>query len=191
MMIMRNCLPLLLILLPLTSAAAANGKTVIPNGNFELPLPQDKSRPATWEYDVANKKLADGDFALDRSIVKRGKNSVRVAFVEAQGYAGVIQFLDATRLAGRTIVFSGWIRRSAKSSVAGIWIAINDAQKKRLTYQNSYEVPHDDLNRFDFHRVEIKVPETATSLMIGAAIYEKDGTMWADDLRIDLIEKRP
>jgi hypothetical protein len=190
-MIMRNCLALLLILPSLTSAAAAQGKAVIPNGNFERPLPLDKSRPATWEYDVASKDLADGDFALDRAIVKRGKNSVRVAFVEAQGYAGVIQSLDATRLAGRTIVFSGWIRRSAKSSVAGIWIAINDAQKKRLTYQNSYEVPHDDLNRFDLHRVEIKVPKTAKLLMIGAAIYEKDGTMWADDLRIDLIEKRP
>jgi hypothetical protein len=99
-------------------------------------------------------------------------------------YAGVLQRVSALNLRAKDIKFSGFVRRSSVQSIVGIWMLVTDNKGTKLAYINSYEQPVTAGNRWSRHVVAMRIPPEAVTIKLGAAIYEKDGVMWADDLRL-------
>jgi|GEM_PF-3966782 len=66
----------------------------------------------------------------------------------------------------------------------------SDKNKKKLLYINSYEQPVKESGAWMQHRIDILIPNQATTLKFGAAIYEAEGTMWVDDVSIMVKNKR-
>jgi hypothetical protein len=160
----------------------------ISNPGFERADPAQQDLPNNWETDVANKTDLQPVVVRDHAVRRCGANAVRVRFVEAMNYAGVLQRVSALSLRGKDIQFSGFVRRSSVQSIVGIWMLVTDRKETKLAYINSYKQPVTGGNRWSRHVVTMRIPPEAVTIKLGAAIYEKDGVMWADDLRLSEIE---
>jgi hypothetical protein len=166
-------------------------KNYISNPGFES---QDSARsglPSGWDVDVANKTDALEIVARDSTIRHCGKVAARIRFNEAMNYSGVIQRISAADFAGKEVEFSGFIRRSSEKSMVGIWLMATNNKNNKLIYVNSYEQPVNQGLSWTRHALSLRIPKEASFIKIGAAIYEKDGIMWADDLNLSDISVKP
>jgi hypothetical protein len=159
-------------------------RNYILNPGFEQADQVRKTLPNSWSIDVANPVNADETVLLDNGVRRCGKAAARIRFVEAMNYSGVIQKIDVSGFKDRKLQFSGFVRKSSPQSIAGIWTLIADNTGKKLAYINSYEQPVNVDEGWSFHSLSIAVPKDASVMSVGAAIYEKDGVMWVDDLRL-------
>ena len=104
-----------------------------------------------------------------------------------QGTQGVkrniLQKVDVTALRGKTLRYEAMVRKDQAASEAGLWLMLRGPNKEKLFYINSYD---DKLPTGSWERrtLEVLVPDTATTMLVGASIYEADGTMWIDDARL-------
>jgi hypothetical protein len=159
-------------------------KNYILNSGFEQAESTLNTLPSEWKIDVANKTDTIEIVRLDSSVRHCGVAAVRINFTEAMNYSGVIQSIPVSGLAGKMAHFSGFIRRSSVKSIIGIWLSVADNKGKQLAYINSYKQPLNPGRDWSRHSLSIRIPKEASVIRVGAAIYEKDGTMWADDLRL-------
>jgi hypothetical protein len=166
-------------------------KNYIVNASFEMADSVQISLPSGWNVDVANKTDGIDTVRLDSEIRRCGNAAVRIVFTKAMNYSGVIQTIDATDLVGKSIDFSGYVRSSSAKSIIGIWMLVADTKGKKLRYINSYTQPVKSTDDWSRHSVSIRIPKAAASIKFGAAIYEEDGTMWADDLRLSASSDKP
>jgi hypothetical protein len=162
------------------AALAGNGQpSIFEPSRFETGLDG-------WSYDVADKAQADpAGVTLDATISFRGSKSARVRFRTAMGYAGIIKKASIDKYAGSTLVLRGTLRKTAPTSVAGLWLATSDKNGKRLEYINSYDAQ--PFAPGDWHKIAItvKLPCNAAGLIYGAAVYEDDGDLWIDEVKLE------
>jgi hypothetical protein len=162
--------------------AQTSKPALLNNGGFEIIDEANLQHPAIWSIDGIGPV-----YTLDASVHKKGRYSLRIGFKEGantEGYSGMIQKISAAPFAGKRIVISAYLRRSSEKSIVGIWALLNAANNKRLEYINSYEQPILNGSKWSIHQLEIEVPAEATSLALGAAIYENNGEMWVDEMSI-------
>lgn len=156
----------------------------IANADFEQTDPADKTKPAGWSVDGKAVELV-----LDGEKKHRGAQSLRVKFKEGVPYAGVIQRLDLKEVRGKTLKVSAWFARGADDAMVGVWLGAWDKDKKRIAYANTYETDAAKKRAWTQHSMTIDIPASAESGMVGVAIYDKDGVMWADDVEVSVIAK--
>jgi hypothetical protein len=174
-----------------TASATTANKNYVANPGFERADPTEQALPKDWEIDVAH-KIDDRPVAWrDRTARRCGAAAARIHFVEAMNYAGVLQRVSTSGLAGKDVQFSGFVRRSSGESIVGIWMLAADGKDQKLSYINSYGQPAKVGRGWSWHVVTMRIPPEATTIKLGAAIYEQDGTMWADDLRLSETATRP
>jgi hypothetical protein len=159
-------------------------KNYVLNAGFEQADATRNTLPSEWEIDVANQTDTLEIVRLDRRVRHCGRAAVRINFVEAMNYSGVIQSIAVSDLAGEMAHFSGFVRRSSAKSIVGIWLLVADSKGNKLAYLNSYEQPVSARRAWSRHSLSIQIPKEAATIKVGTAIYEKDGVMWADDLRL-------
>ena len=140
------------------------------------------SVPAGWALDGT--AVAVG---FDAANAWRGRTpSVRVVYAAGAPYAGLLQRVNATPFAGRTVTLEGHLMRDSSQASVGIWLLAADSAGKRLSYVNSYDsVAHAPL-RWARHRLTVTVPPTATRLLVGAAVHTTSGVMWIGDVTLTL-----
>jgi hypothetical protein len=166
-------------------ASGATGSitpSLLRNGGFEIGQQDQPDIPARWKQDGVGPI-----YRLDPKTVRRGRHSMHIAFKDGmnkEGYAGTIQTINIRRFAGKRLTLSGQLRRSSEKSIVGIWALVAGANKEKLSYQNSYEQPMRGTQLWSKHNLMIDLPKAATTLKVGAAIYQSDGEMWVDDMRM-------
>lgn len=170
-------------LLPLFFTGFSPAPTALPpNGGFEVSEQSDARRPLHWKQDGRSPV-----YALDASRHRSGKQSLHIGFKDGaneEGYSGTMQRLDATPFAGKRLALEAYLQRTSEKSKVGVWLLLGDANGKKLFYANSYEQPFGDHATWTRHTLEVDVPADAVTLALGAAIYESDGEMWVDDVRL-------
>jgi hypothetical protein len=169
---------------PLCHAARQN---LVANGGFEIVASDNPAHPADWSED--GKAPA---YAIDRSVRRSGNQSMRVAFKDGTndvGYSGVLAQLEPKVLLGQRIVLEGYFRRTSAQSRVGLWLMIADNDGHRLAYVNTYDSAFRILDGWAKQRLEVDVPQNAARLKFGAAIYERDGTMWVDDISLRTLSR--
>jgi hypothetical protein len=163
-----------------STGCVSQKSNLLRNGSFEDAT--SDSAPAGWNVDGVSPS-----YRLDTQIASAGKQSLRVEFRDGfneQGYAGTLQTIDASGLAGKTIRFTADLRRTNNESVVGIWLLVADAVGNKLNYINSYEQPLPNLSQWQTHALTVSLPRAAAKIKLGAAIYEKDGEAWIDNLQL-------
>jgi hypothetical protein len=170
----------------------------IKNGTFERIEVQAGKRRMHGHEDATNTPKywrVDGlapRYELDQSVRRSGGNSLKVRFqsdFNKEGYSGAIQNFDASALAGKRVVLSGYFRRNSVASKVGLWLLAADRSGKKLGYANSYDQPL-ATDGWSAHRIEFDVPPNAGQLKLGVAIYEGDGDMWVDDVQLSVVNVR-
>jgi hypothetical protein len=172
-----------------SGAAASVDRVLLLNGGFETNERDQPDIPANWNQDGIGPI-----YKLDTKTVYRGRHSMHIAFKDGmnqEGYAGTIQTIDISRFAGKRLMLSAQLRRTSEKSKVGIWASVVGADKEKLSYQNSYEQPIPSNQRWSKHSLMIDLPKNAATLKVGAAIYENDGEMWVDDIRVAVSNRSP
>lgn len=161
------------------SAPIAN---LLINGDLEAQvLPEAQLTADGWHVDGASP-----DLALDTQQRAEGSAALRISYrsgFNENGYSGILQKVDVTALRGKTLRYEAMVRKDQAASEAGLWLMLRGPNKEKLFYINSYD---DKLPTGSWERrtLEVLVPDTATTTLVGASIYEADGTMWIDDARL-------
>jgi hypothetical protein len=169
-----------------SAAIAQAPNTALQNGSFEATASPTTKLPAAWAVDGVGPI-----YMLDDTVTRTGKYALKIGFKDGankQGYSGTMQRLSATEFAGKRVEFAAYLRRTSDKSKVGVWVSIGDVDKKRLAYLNSYDQPHGGNAQWSLHKLQFDVPAEATSLMLGAAMYESDGEMWVDDITLQVIK---
>lgn len=178
---------LMALALAVTASIAQPGTAIgaprVQNGGFEEKGDPAIAAPPGWEVDGMSPSLS-----LDGHVRHSGRRSLRIRYQDgfnANGYSGVTQRLDLPA-AGGTVRLTGYLRKDVDASKVGLWIVISDASGAKLRYLNSYEDHPSRIGKWVRHEIRVPIPATGRSVRYGAAIYDADGTMWVDDVRLAL-----
>jgi hypothetical protein len=174
---------LLTAVLSSTPAAVAAQDIALRNGGFEVQDDSDPTVPASWVNDKA-----EAGFRLNEADHRDGQRSLEIRFdkdMSTSGYSGAIQRAANGDLAGRTFTLRGWLKRDNTASAAGLWIAFVDAEGKRLSYVNDYEVLWADATGWNLRTIRSEAPPGAQRLVVGVSIFEATGTLLVDDITLE------
>jgi hypothetical protein len=167
-------------------AASGEGATrqkdlnYVKNGAFEM-LDVKTRRLRDWHEDGVAPV-----YRLDKKQYHGGAQALNIRFqsdFNQEGYSGAIQTIGAAAIAEKHLVLSGFFKRSNEASKVGLWLLVVDAAGKKLLYLNSYDKPI-QATEWSEHRIEFDVPPTAHQIKLGAAIYDSNGDMWVDDVKL-------
>ncbi len=153
----------------------------IPNAGFEQGSPSNAKLPSDWRLDGEALETV-----LDKNKKHQGAQALRVKFKEGAPYAGVLQRLNTDAMRGKTVLATAWFAREQDEATVGIWMLASDKDGKRIAYANSYETDAAKKKEWTQHQVRLLIPAEATSALLGVAIYDKDGTMWVDQVELEV-----
>jgi hypothetical protein len=163
---------LCLLFISLSTAAQKNTSSLLLNPTLRI---DDAANPTPngWRLDGTAV-----EFAPDLAVKHTGPQSLRVKFAKGAPYAGIAQRLDGESLRGKTLVIDSWLARDNVNASVGVWVRAFDKERKSIAYANSYELAIPADRSFTRHLVELKVPDDAVAILVGASIYGETGTAW-------------
>jgi hypothetical protein len=160
------------LLISVTASAQTDASSLLLNPTLRIDNATSPA-PSGWRFDGTAV-----EFAADSAVKRSGLPSLRVKFAAGAPYAGVLQRLDGERVRGETLIIDGWLARDTASAPVGVWVRAFDKERKSIAYVNSYELANPADGSFTRHVIELKVPDEAVALLIGASIYGDTGTAW-------------
>ncbi len=178
---MKQPFILMSIAFALMLTACATTPPIVRNADFSARQVENPNLPSDWRIDGVATEIA-----LDTKKTKSQHASLRIVYKLGAPYAGIIQTAPIKVLRGKRLVLRTHIARRGSAASVGIWVRAFDKEKRSIAYVNSYEtVPAIDESWVP-HVVEINVPDSAESLLIGASIYDGDGVMWIDAIKAEV-----
>jgi hypothetical protein len=166
------------------SPAVAPSPLVLKNAQFVSVDPSKPTLPAEWTVDGEAVEIGfDPTHQFSRT------PSVRVVYKEGAPYAGLIQRVAASAVRGKTLHLRTHIDRLGEGAEVGVWVKAFNKERKDIAYQNTYETKQRAHKNWTPHEMRITIPLEAEVVMVGAAIYGKDGTMWVDGIDLRVTEK--
>ena len=152
---------------------------LLPNAGFENGLEKWATSPA------ADTKAYE--FALDTAVFHSGKQSVRIRSVGGDAGGAVYQVIPIAALRGKTLELGGWLKTSnAAGDGAALTLRVFDADGRLLEYNLMYQAPVKGTADWKRYAIPVKVSKNAMDLEIGVLLNNK-GTVWADDLELNVI----
>jgi hypothetical protein len=162
----------------------APGIAVLKNPHFVTADPAKSSMPADWKVDGEAVEIGfDATHQFART------PTVRVVYKEGAPYAGLIQRLVASDVRGKTLHVRTHIDRLGEGAEVGVWVKAFNKDRKDIAYQNTYETKQLAHKNWTPHEMRIAIPPEAEVVMLGAAIYGKDGTMWVTGIDVSMSDK--
>jgi len=160
------------------------------NPGFESTRPGAEGGPEGWTA-IQHAGEESYDFALDSGRKKGGTQSLRITRIGPEPYGTVMQVIDATPLAGKTVRLSAWMRTEGipESGRGGAGLVLT-------AMRGSSILAHDFMKRgrlrgdTEWRRVsvELALPARTTRLEAGATL-EGAGTAWVDDFELEVVER--
>lgn len=181
---------LALALVAVDAPDAAAAAVPLVNPGFESTRPGIGGHPEGWTA-IQHAGDESYDFALDSGHKHSGTQSVRIKRIGPEPYGTIMQVVDATALAGRTVRLSAWVRTDGipASGRGGAGLVLT-------AMRGSSIIAHEFMKKSrlrgtgDWKRVsiELALPARTTRLEAGATL-EGDGTVWIDDFELEVVER--
>lgn len=164
-------------------AGATEATPTIANAGFEIIDESSKTRLASWR--------TAGDGAIvnaDESVKYAGKQSVRIERKEGTQFGGVLQTMDAMPWRGKLVILQARLKvRQAGNGATGVWLRADPAQEGVNNFAYSYDTPLTGDSEWVIRRAFLDVSKDAKTLTYGA-IISSNGTLWADDFKLDELD---
>lgn len=175
-----------LLALPLASLAAPT-PIEIENAAF---APDAQGNLPGWQQ-VGHAQGKSHEYAADSDRPRSPPASLRIRRTGPEPWGMVMQALQVKpEWLGKTVRFSGWLRTAgATGTGAGLTLQATSGGGAILVHD------HMDDRRVrgnqDWKRVmtQVQLPRNAYFIKLGV-ILEDDGTLWADDLQLELLDER-
>ncbi|MBN1270536.1 MAG: M56 family metallopeptidase [Kiritimatiellae bacterium] len=154
------------------------------NLDFEEGPAPGQAWPAVWGGGGAGY-----EFAADGEIKHGGKWSgrIRCASQGQGGFGTLTGFLDPAHFAGKRIRYSGWMKLEDVSGFAGLWFRA-DVGGKSPAFDNMQKKNIRRTKDWKEYSIELAIPKDTDNINFGALVAGS-GTLWVDDLKIEIIGK--
>jgi len=156
--------------------APANEKDKLPKGWY-------KACRFPNRYDIKWDSVNSYSGKKSISLQTKGKDSI-------VGFGNVSSSIKAEKYLGKTIKVSTYIKSENIVHYVGIWIRVDNENKKMLNYENTYNSAIKGNSDWTFHETIIKVPNRAEHIFFGVVLNGK-GKYWFDDFKIEIISDNP
>lgn len=133
---------------------------------------------------------AQNDFDTGTEASTRVPNSTS-AYVRAKsdsnGFATLMQTVDAAAYKGKRVRFSGYLR-TKDAGKGALWMRVDDADKKSVAFDNMNDRAQEGDKPWQSFDVVLDVPDNARDIAFGVLLQNK-GEVWADGLKFEVVGK--
>jgi len=109
------------------------------------------------------------------------------AKADSQGFATLMQTIDATAYQGKRVRLSGFLR-SKDAGKGALWMRVDGADKKTAAFDNMDNRAQQGDQSWQHFDVVLDVPADARDIAFGLMLQNK-GEVWADGLAFDVVGK--
>jgi hypothetical protein len=181
---MRAFFAVLLLSLTLNMTGCATPSTrspsLVQNPQLQVDAGAATAVPTGWRIDGGPDAVA-----VDASMARQSRPSLRVGYKPGPPYAGIVQRVAAAEVRGKRLVVDAWLARNNNQMPTGVWIRAFDKDKKSIAYANTYEAPLVGSGQLSQQRLMFSVPEEADVLLVGASVYgDVEGAAWFNSLDV-------
>lgn len=133
------------------------------------------------------------EIAADGEVVHGGAGSGRITAKQLppgdKNAAPLVQVLPAGPFRGKRVRLSGWLRtRDITTGWAGLWMRVDSAAKPNIAFDNMPDRGPRGATDWKQYEVVLDVAEEASDIFFGV-ILAGNGTVWADDLKVEEVPK--
>ena len=100
-------------------------------------------------------------------------------------HALLLQEISAQQFLGRRIVLTGYLRTEEVDGWAGLWLRVDDATGKVLSFENMMERPVVGTTDWTPYKIELDVPVQAQEIHFGA-LLAGSGLVRVDDFTLEV-----
>jgi len=117
----------------------------------------------------------------ERSVVIRGAR-------KANDFGGIGQTISANRYQGKRVRMTVWLRTQDVTGWAGAWFRV-DREGSEVAFDNMQQRSLSGTQPWAQHSLVLDVPKDAEQLVYGALLSGKAGSLWVDDLRLEVVDR--
>ncbi|WP_428329858.1 S41 family peptidase [Mucilaginibacter sp.] len=175
---------LFLLLMPMLLCTVVNGQVKF-NGNFEKI--DSKGNPVGWDLTFDGHNTYE--IKVDSLVKRQGKYSVSITPGNSKNGFGAINFPINKSFHGKNLILIASIKtENVTGGWAGIWLRVDDKDKKTLGFDNMQNNGITGTNDWKEYMIQVPYDETeGVTINMGALLAGK-GKMWVDSLRLYLDE---
>lgn len=145
--------------------------------------------PRGWYTYVSGAPASDYVIGTETSTRAPNANS---AFIRAkpegsQGFASLMQTVDAAAYQGKRIRLSGYLR-TKDAGKGALWMRVDGADKKPAAFDNMDDRAQQGDQPWKLVNVVLDVPENARDIAFGVML-QNQGEVWADGLKFEAVGK--
>lgn len=133
---------------------------------------------------------AQNDFQTGTEASTRVPNSTSAylrAKSESNGFATLMQTIDAAAYKGKRVRLSGYLR-TKDAGKGALWMRVDDADKKSVAFDNMDDRAQQGDKPWQSFDVVLEVPDNARDIAFGVLLQNK-GEVWADGLKFEVVGK--
>ncbi len=127
--------------------------------------------------------------SVDQAITHDGSGSGRIRYVgpDKANLATFAQFLPVEEFKGKRIRYTGYLRTEDVSLHAGLWLSAENSERQLIANDNMQDRSVVDTTEWKVYEIVLEIPDQTKILSFGAMLVGT-GTLWIDDLNIEVVE---
>lgn len=125
----------------------------------------------------------------DAMVIHGGRKSARLACIsESKGFGTLMQDFEAANYLGKRIRLSAWLKVSDVKDWAGLWMRVDGASQKTLTFDNMQNRPLKGTKDWARYEVVLDVPDESVGIYLGVLVHGA-GKLWLDDVQLEAVDR--
>lgn len=108
--------------------------------------------------------------------------------IKPVGSCNLVQEIKAENYRGERVRLSGYIKSKFISYWAGLFLIVEDAIGRPVSYDNMQNRPVVGSSEWIKYEIVLDIPQNSERILFGAALNGK-GTVWIDDLKLLVVSK--
>ncbi|MCA9130216.1 MAG: serine/threonine protein kinase [Planctomycetales bacterium] len=154
---------------------------------WEVTTEAEKLRPADW-----GGSLRGYEFFRDSETKRSGQASARLTRTgdsPSPKFGTIVQAIDARRLTGKRIRYTGYIKTDDVRDHAALWLRVDSVSRGTVAIDNMQKRQIRGTNDWQQYEIVLDVPEDGALIHFGA-LLAGDGTIWVDDLSLEVVSDK-
>ena len=108
--------------------------------------------------------------------------------IEDNGFGTIMQQFVPGEYLGKRVKLSGYVKSKDVSDWAGVWMRVDGAKGKTLSFDNMQRRPIKGTTEWTKYEIVLDVPEKSELIAFGV-LEIGTGMVWLDDFKFEIVEK--
>jgi hypothetical protein len=137
---------------------------------------------------IAGDQPADYEVGVDQAVAHSGQASgyIKSRHYQRAGFGTLMQMCQATSYRGQRVRMSAYAKASAVKTWAGLWMRVDGAEGKMLSFDNMMNRPIKGMSDWNRYEIVLDVPPDSLYLAFGVLLTGR-GQVWVDDFAFEVV----